>query len=310
MSDSSLVATAVTPTARDLTDARAVALDALRASSSATMGDLENALHAARGVRPADRNERVRVQGHSHVNAQHIDEESPLIVQKRLHFALREALSALRAEGVIVTADGDIYGKAEDSVAAEGDNWQGSVQFRHDYSPAPQGRIKLNQSSSHRLELANATFVTDIAHLLGQRGTEVLHEAIRCYHRGLFLAGVDLLAAASESAWFVLASLIKTDARLSQHVSAGTNAAEVINRAFEAISRAGVVDRHALNDVRAQAARFRDLRNYGVHPIGIPDLDREPAFTEAGCAVLFMSAPRYFRQLNAIHTGLSAEALD
>lgn len=67
-------------------------------------------------------------------------------------------------------------------------------------------------------------------------------------------------------------------------------------------------DKQQLNDVRAQAARFRDIRNYGMHPVGPHDSDREDPFTEAGATVLFMTARRYFAILADAHDRLDTAA--
>ncbi|MEE1652236.1 hypothetical protein V1260_15770 [Brachybacterium sp. J144] len=125
---------------------------------------------------------------------------------------------------------------------------------------------------------------------------------------GLFIAAVDLLGAASEAAWFGLGTRVSDDGQLADLIARGQNAAAVIDRTAEAIRRGKAWESRSLNDLRAQAAHLRDLRNYGLHPTGEPDEDREPAFTEAGCAVLYMRAPRYFRQLDQIRTKLEGSA--
>lgn len=135
--------------------------------------------------------------------------------------------------------------------------------------------------------------------LLQPRGLIVLKEAIRCFHRGLYVAAVDLLAAASEAAWFTVGAAIQDDAELTRLVSQGQNVADVIHRTGEGISRAGALHRQVLRDLRAQAARFRDLRNYGLHPLGPQQQEQEQAFTEAGAALLFMAAASYFQRLRS-----------
>lgn len=56
--------------------------------------------------------------------------------------------------------------------------------------------------------------------------------------------------------------------------------------------RAGTV----VTEVYASAIRFRDLRNYGLHPREDISDAQEHAFAEAGCALLFMDAHRYLGQ--------------
>ncbi|MFI8778090.1 hypothetical protein ACIGH6_13520 [Brachybacterium paraconglomeratum] len=143
--------------------------------------------------------------------------------------------------------------------------------------------------------------------LLGARGSQVLREGIGAFQRGLFIAAVDLLGAASEAAWFGLGAYLTDDEKLQRLVAAGDNAAEVIDRSAEGVARRNAWNKRGLNDLRSQAAHFRDLRNYGLHPTGETDDDLEVAFTEAGCAVLYMAAPRYFRQLDQIRLRLQDE---
>lgn len=305
MSDSKLVTEAVRPTARDLLEVRALVVEALSESSSLAMSDLEEVIYRARNLEQLTASDVVRVEGHSHLNATSIDTDSTILLRKRLHFALREVLATLTADGALIAAAGDHYGKSQDSVPAAGASWRGSIQFAHDYAPGPKGRVKLNVTPTHRLELIDPSLVDELRELLGPRGSEVLIEGIRCYHRGLFIAAVDLLAAASEAAWFSLAALFPEDQKLTQYAEAGTNAAEVISRTRDALGREKTAPRLILTDLHAHAAHLRDLRNYGVHPVGTPDQDREPAFTEAGCSVLYMSAPRYFRQLDSFKRTLT-----
>lgn len=81
--------------------------------------------------------------------------------------------------------------------------------------------------------------------------------------------------------------------------------AEVINRTTDVLATARVMQAGQRTDLRAQAARFRDLRNYGLHPVGPVDTAREDAFTEAGAASLFMTSRRYFLQLEEARVGIA-----
>jgi hypothetical protein len=131
------------------------------------------------------------------------------------------------------------------------------------------------------------------------------------FRQGRFLASVDLLAASSESAWFGLGRIAaKYDGKLAALVAKGEGALEVIDRPTNVMATSKILSSGARNDLRAQAARFRDLRNYGLHPVGDPDVDREDAFTEAGSAVLFMTARRYFTQLEQARKTFLAEQDD
>ncbi|MBW4042126.1 MAG: hypothetical protein HIU86_08365 [Acidobacteria bacterium] len=82
------------------------------------------------------------------------------------------------------------------------------------------------------------------------------------------------------------------------------NPAEVIDRTSQAIGRANALARHALVDVRARAAHLRELRNYGLHPVGDAQDELEEACTEAGAAVLFLAARSYFLTLDRARLAL------
>lgn len=301
---SELVEAAVRPTATDLIEARALVVDALAEGSVVSLGQLEQQFLDARGVPPQQYREAVSVQGqHGSVTA--IDDAHPWLLRQRLRFALREVMTSLAAEGAIVRVSGG-EAPSEESMPASGPGWGGGVRFTHDHAIGPNGgRFRLAVTSSPRMQLAREDLATELADLLGARGAEVLAEATRAFHRGLFIAAVDLLAAASEAAWFTLASLVVDDAKLGPALDDRMGAADVIVRTVEGVRRAKAADRHALTDLHAQAARLRDLRNYGLHPVGEHDEDREAAFTEAGAAALFMTAPRYFRQLDRVRVNLA-----
>lgn len=301
MSASEAISAAVTPSTADLIEARAVVVDALGSAPSLSVTELHQAMITQREV-PAERyREAVKVGG-NHARVTSVDETAPALLRRKAKHAIDEAVGLLQAEGVIMRAAGGHYGPANESIAVEGPGWSGAGSYDHHFFP-PAGtdsRWKLTASAHGRAELARTALPDELPELLRQRGVDVLREATRAFHRGLYIAAADLLAAASEAAWFTLGGLITDDRRLEESVTTGTNAAEVIHRTGEALLRMKALEKQTLNDLRAQAARLRDLRNYGMHPVGEPDADREPAFTEAGCAVLFMTAPRYFRQLETV----------
>lgn len=305
MNLSPAAAAAVEPRGRDFAEVRELVLEQLGKVPSSSMNDLRVAVFAARGLTRESLTEPVPVDAGSSSAVEALDESHPAVLSRRLQFALNAVLHDLYVEGAIAPAAGNLYGASSDSIPARGPSWRGSVPFEHHHTPAPAAsRWKLAAHSVVRADLARADLPGGFVGLLGARGSEVLGEGVRAFHRGLFIAAVDLLGAASEAAWFGLGAEISEDSRLVELIVKGTNAAEVIDRTADAIRKRKAWDSRGLNDLRAQAAHLRDLRNYGLHPTGEPDEDREPAFSEAGCAVLYMRAPRYFRQLDQIRERL------
>jgi hypothetical protein len=296
---------AVAATERDITEAGQVILEVLTTSPTALERDFHEALLARRGV-VIDTSGRSAV---TIVNGQFQNpvENEPVVLNVRLLTAIREALARASADGVIVTVEGTIYGERPLSINVDqhfgNSSSGGSIQvptrspvFGVDGSNA---RWRLLRDTSHTtVLLAREDLASSFADLLGLRGQEVLQEALACFRRGRYLAATDLLAAASEAAWFTIASHVVDDDKLSAAVTRGDSAATVISKTADAILRARALNAQVLNDVRAQAAHLRDLRNYGVHPVGDPDAHREDAFTEAGCSILFMRAGRYFKMLD------------
>lgn len=308
MNLSPVAAELVAPRGRDVAEVRALVLERLGQAPSLSVRELEAAVFAANDLTTESLREAVPVEGYG-TSATVQGDSHPAIRAQRLQFALEEVLHGLYAEGIISPSAGDLYGAASGSIPARGSSWSGSLQFEHHHTPAPAfSRWKLASSSSVRAELAREDLPSTFEELLGPRGSEVLREGTRAFHRGLFIAAVDLLGAASEAAWFGLGTRVSDDGQLADLIARGQNAAAVIDRTADAISRGKAWESRGLNDLRAQAAHLRDLRNYGLHPTGEPDEDREPAFTEAGCAILYMRAPRYFRQLDQIRTKLEESA--
>lgn len=307
MEHSEVAARAVRPTATDLLEARECIMRNLDKAESASFVQIRTDMLRAHGLTWKN-DGRVDFEGtHGHLLG--LNEADPLLQQQRIDYALREVFAQLVAEGAVLPVEAHGSAPAVGSVYVQNSSGTTSFDYEHHYAQFSQtGRWKSATAPAHRSALANVNLPDELPELLGPRGVQVLAEAIRCFHKGLFVAATDLLAAASEAAWFKLGGYIADDAQLADLVKSGTNAAKVIERTADSIQRTRAWNAQQLNDLRARAAHLRDLRNYGLHPVGIPDDDREPAFGEAGCAVLFMAAPRYFRLLEQVRQVLAARA--
>lgn len=304
---------AVVATERDIVEAGQVILEILTASTTAIERDFHQELMARRGVLidPSGRSVVTIVNG----EFQGPLESEPAVANLRLLTAVREALARASVDGIVVRVEGDLYGERPASINIDqrfGNGSSGGSVRVPTRSPVfgvdgSNARWRLLRDASHTtVVLARENLAGSFAELLGPRGEEVLKEALACFRRGRYLAATDLLAAASEAAWFTIASLVGDDEKLHAAVTHGDSAAIVINKTADAILRAKALNAQVLNDARAQAAHLRDLRNYGVHPVGRPDAHREDAFTEAGCSILFMRAGRYFTILDDARLALAA----
>lgn len=302
-----------TPGAADVLEARQIILDLLADGGTHHERDLQARMHAARGIPNATYDEQVVVDWTESGWTLPTGDE-PGLARLRTDAAIRQALTALVREQVVVPTEGNLHGASHSSVTVRqnrGGSATGPIQIERILDLLPNQATDcrwrlLHAADNPRTQLARTPISTGLDDLLGVRGLEVLSEAVACFHAGRFIAAVDLLAAASEAAWFGIgAAAAGHDTKLDKLVADGDGAAEVIERAVGVIATERTMQKTTRHELHAQAVRFRDLRNYGLHPVGSPDGAREPAFTEAGAAALFMTAPRYFQQLDSARTALT-----
>lgn len=147
--------------------------------------------------------------------------------------------------------------------------------------------------------------------MLDRRGRRCLDESLLAARRGLFLSSVNLFGSVSESAWFGIASRLEPAGRKITDAISQKNASRVIlltaDRLRQTKGQGPTVD-----EVLAHASYLRDLRNYGVHPFGDPELGQEDAFAEPGCMLLIMNTHRYLARLyrSALAAGVDFSAAD
>lgn len=303
-----------TPTGRDLIEARAAILGSLAMAETCTEREFADRLCRDRGVPLGAQALRIEVH-HDGQRYPAPSADEPALVKARIEYATREALGRLVAEGIVTQAAGDMYHEETRSLrvrlVTSGGSSELPVQYpwrAPEFGASPGScRWRLVDRGSARHELAQVPLDAGREELLGPRGLEVLGEAIACFNRGRFIAAADLLAAASEAAWFgVAAAAHGRNSSLDRLVESGFEVGQVIRMTSQMLADTRAIPAGVRHDIVAQAARFRDLRNYGLHPVGSPDQEREPAFTETGCAVLFMTAGRYFAQLDEAREALAA----
>jgi len=302
---------AITPTRADVLAAKQVALATLADRGVARPRDIEAVIRAHESVPeavgwsgevldlPRDADPAVVVR-----------REDPQLARQRIESAVRLALAELEAEGVLLPVH-DPEGRAQ--VQVRSGNMSGGfyapvvvVAAASAYqltAPAPEGAAGL---------LVADVYTAGIADLLGPRGERCIAEALRAHRRGLHLAALNMLGAASEAAWYALGERLRDRSPQLARALDEDRTAAVIGRVHDLLVqlRPGGVAREALEELRSRAAYLRDLRNYGLHPRGLVSGDLEHHFTEHAAALTFMETHRYFMRLAAIAGTLDAAALD
>lgn len=234
-----------------------------------------------------------------------------------MHFArlvLNEALVQLIAEGIVCAAsphEGSV------SVAAHWENMTGGISVptgrRDPWFGGGSGWWRLvRPEESHELLITENEMLEGLQELLDSRGMATLRESLRAYRAGLYRASGTLLAAASEAAWFALAREVLT-AGSAKHALAmtGEQTADIIHATDQAFAAQNLATRAVRRDLSSKAAHLRDIRNYGLHPAGAHDVDRELSLAQAAVATLMLSTRRYFVELAGIlEQARSKKALD
>lgn len=231
----------------------------------------------------------------------------PLIARPRLAWAATEGLLDLVALGIAIEA-------SESPTHEEGNPMIGPGAFSVDYQLGPNGgAIRVpgplpNLTRAYRLAPhvgADATqwftdpdlFTADLEQLrLDARACRCLVEALAAYRHGLFLACASLLGAASEGAWYAAGEQLRhLNTQLARAHDDG-NTSKVIARVGEVLRQHSGL-RVLVDDLHAQAALFRQLRNYGVHPRPSETGHLERYFSDSGAAMLLLETYTYLSRL-------------
>jgi len=173
------------------------------------------------------------------------------------------------------------------------------------------------EERQHRLVLYDADLFMRHAnpYAFDERVRRSVEEALAAYRVELFLACANMLGAASEAAWFQLASALskagRGTPRLEQELDSLTPSAAVLQQesvssleeAFTATAFAAAFAfrRSELSALADRAAYWRAQRNYGIHPAeGLgPD-----AFTQSSVAIQLMGATAYFELIARLLIGV------
>lgn len=248
-----------------------------------------------------------------------VTRSQPLIARFRLALAATDALLDLQSQGVVVEV-------AESPVQAEGHPLVGggglNIPYQLvGYSASLYVRPPLpNLSPAYRLAprlVAQAPewlfdpdlFTADLEGLrLERRALRCIAESLAAYRQGSYLASASLLGAASEGAWYAAGEQLRDlDGRLASALD-GEDTVKVMNRVGEVLrqhSRLGTV----IDELVAQAALLRQLRNYGVHPRSGETDHLERYFTDSATALLLIEGYSYFIRLaDAVTARLAMES--
>ncbi len=240
----------------------------------------------------------------------------PLIARPRLALAATEALLDLVSQGTVIEV-------AESPEHADGNPIVGTsinVPFQlGGYRSAVRRKLPLpNLARAYRLaprlvdEAAQwffdpDIFTADLEQLqLDRRARRCIVEALAAFRQGLFLACASLLGAASEGAWYAAGEQLRPlDPQLVKALDAD-NTAKVIGRVSEVLRQHSAL-RASIDELQAQAALFRQLRNYGVHPRADETDHLERYFSDSGAGLLLLETYTYLTRLaDALSTRLAA----
>lgn len=295
---------AVTPTRADILAAKQLVLDTLSAGGAMHTADLENAAREAEQVPPLTNPREELDLPPDGDPAVFIRRDEPQLARWRIKSTIERALAELQAEGVVLPVQNP------DGVAqlqVHSGNTAGGYNAPRLVMSVAGAYVLAGPAPSDGAGLLDAdVYTAEIADLLGERGVRCVVEAFRAHRRGLHLAAVNMLGAASEAAWYSLGERLRDRSTQLANALDDDRTAAVIARVHDQLVqlKPGGVTRDALEELRSHAAYLRDLRNYGLHPRGRVSGDLEHHFTEHAASLTFMASHRYFMRLAAIAENL------
>ncbi len=306
---------AVTPTPAELVAARQLFVQLMTENPSCVVGELEDRWLGSVGAqRPTQnlRDERPLAERTSE-GLRLVDPRDIRLLVEKARRVTAITLNDLLAEGVIVESVGDNYRSPTRHISVTYPGGSDGLTIPDDI-PKPvhgQARVKLRHGGLiFDAILTTNDYLAGLGDLLGVRGERAIREARDAMSRGLFLAGASLLAAGSEAAWFNLGRAVPgPSSPLRQSLASGRDPAQVVEAVTKHAQDKKLLTATQLNEIRADAHHFRDIRNYALHPVDALDADREAWLSEAGCAVLLISSRRYFVRLAGLLTTLNDEAM-
>ena len=231
--------------------------------------------------------------------------EDPQLARWRVRGAIRRALAELASEGVLLPVANPEH-EAQLQVHSGGTS---GTFYALNQEMAVAGAYELARPTpADDVGLLDADIYTAaLADLLGERGVRCIDEALRAHRRGLHLAALNMLGAASEAAWYSLGDLLRDRSPSLAKALEEDRTASVIRQVHELLvqQRLRGAPRESLDELRSHATYLRELRNYGLHPRAEVSGDLEHHFTEHAASLTFMGSHRYFMRLAAIAASLA-----
>lgn len=220
----------------------------------------------------------------------------PIIAYPRLYQAAREALAELVANGVVLPTDS--ADQISIQITSDGSSWSLNLPIPTPDVPPNACMLAHAYQATESMLLDAAIYTADLERVLGTRGQRCLEEALTAWRRGLYLAAVNMLGAASEAAWYRVAErLAPTTEKIRTELNNRPRIGVLVGITVERMRQLGA--RKDIDELQVHAIYLRDLRNYGVHPQGAEARDLEAHFTEAAVGLLFLESHRYFTRLAA-----------
>lgn len=303
-----------TPSATEVRRAKRAVLEVLADGAAHRTAAL---MLAGRGRLGVEEISTLKVEFLERAGPDNIPAEAPTIAFLRAQFATQIAIGRLVAEGLALPAldpENDEPRHDASRVLIEGTVRVAISQ------PAESSGAGVNVARPALAEAYVATagllepswylepdlFLEELLELdLDERARRALRESLASFRRGLYLAAVSLLGVVSEAAWYRAAErLAKPDGALAKAIAEGQTA-RVQKGVAELLRSRGAGSPATPDELLAQAALLRELRNYGVHPAPArDDLERFLAEEEAG--LLLLRTHRYL--VNLSQTVADAEA--
>ena len=310
------VQAAVTPSEADVLIARGVILEATEGVSEpvVTTEFVDRWLEAIGSSRPAPRSKftalPAKEEGRRLADPDPMD---PHLAEYRGTHAVRWAVSALVAEGVLTRGAGNNYTMQPERINVDYPGGSSGVPVLV-HSPIVGNPNEYHRFMPVRRDPAGSEVLLPVEELLdglddilGARGVTMVRESRRALQRGLYLASSSLLAAASEAAWFNLARAVpNAPSALAKKVIDGRDVAEVIRLTEQKLRELKPSPGGAtITEVVTQAHMYREVRNYALHPVEDHDGDRETWLTETGATLLAIASRRYFVKMTALQRRLA-----
>ncbi len=302
------LAAAIAPSAADVARATEVILEQLSQGTRST-GALVGAAAAALGA-PTGGTDNTYNAGDG--SSSTVDADVPVLVARRADTAGRLALAKLAAAGQIVPA---IYPGAISIDVVIGNSMyrtQGPVQVPSDpVDLAGQAyRLAPGVDPTTALPLSSVEpWLAQVGPLLTKRTQRTLGEALAAARRGLYQAGLMLLGAVSEGAWYVVGEAFRdrsTELADNLDREATAQVQRLVRDELAKVKR----QRTTAGELYSHANYLRDIRNYGIHAGGDEE-SLDHAFTESATALIVLETQRHLVRLlaaaNAAGAGLGEQ---